>query len=83
MLTTRRIHYNGGSKWTAGNVVDRVNAADGEIAHTLTSDATIDVDIYPWIYDQIMVGGVEKHVHVDISCDVDNPFIDAYLGSIK
>jgi hypothetical protein len=49
----------------------------------LTYEAAIAVDIYLWSNNEIMVGGVENHVHVDILYDVDNPFIDAYLGSIK
>jgi len=30
-----------------------------------------------------MMGGVKKHVPVDIPYDVNNLFIDAYIGSIK
>jgi hypothetical protein len=30
-----------------------------------------------------VVGEVEQHLLIDITYDVDNPFIDAYLGSIK
>jgi hypothetical protein len=64
-----------------GNEVGSDADADGEVAKR--AEESNVVDMCSWSDGDHVVGEVEQHLTIDITYDVDNSFIDAYLGSIK